>query len=286
MGEMRRRSRCVSIRLHAEIRILLYLSNPVDASDHYQQKPSGCSEQTCLCCTLWIRAYNQEFGTNWLASASNGKLCATWALPGCSFAHASEKGGRSVIDEAVVEGIEERLTRTLQSLLSEECESSDSDSDWGLESVFAPVTISKDSLLTFAESLYKRMLYHVYPPRDCEPYEDVCSGTAYRVMVVELALLVASPGMLYCLLSSTGASASGRNSLARQMCTRPKNKSWSADPFLSHAATSQTCTKNITEEPPVIPWNHRSVASVTTDRSRVTAIKLSIRQPIEHLARV
>ncbi|KAI6146357.1 hypothetical protein BKA82DRAFT_750658 [Pisolithus tinctorius] len=133
MGEMWRRSRSVTIRLHAEIRILLYLSNPVDASDHCQQKPIGCSEQTCLCCTLWIRAYNQEFGTNWLASASNGKPCATWALPGCSFAHALEKGGRSVIDEAVVEGIEERLTRTLQSLLSEECESSDSDSDWGLE---------------------------------------------------------------------------------------------------------------------------------------------------------
>ncbi|KAI6146314.1 hypothetical protein BKA82DRAFT_1000439 [Pisolithus tinctorius] len=103
MGEMRRRSRCVTIRLHAEIRILLYLSNPVDASGHYQQKPIGCSERTCLCCTLWIRAYNQEFGTNWLASASNGKPCATWALPGCSFAHALEKGGRSVIDEAVVE---------------------------------------------------------------------------------------------------------------------------------------------------------------------------------------
>ncbi|KAI6145516.1 hypothetical protein BKA82DRAFT_995661 [Pisolithus tinctorius] len=42
----------------------------------------------------------QEICTQWLTSRINGRACATWALPGCSYARAAVKDGRSIVDEA------------------------------------------------------------------------------------------------------------------------------------------------------------------------------------------
>ncbi|KAI6146369.1 hypothetical protein BKA82DRAFT_20060 [Pisolithus tinctorius] len=96
--------RCsVTTRLHAEIRVLLDLSNPVHGLDHSEQQPIGCSKWSCLCCALWILAYNEEYGTNWLTSGSHGKVYAAWALP-----------GRGKVDEHVLTEMQVRLAHALQ----------------------------------------------------------------------------------------------------------------------------------------------------------------------------
>lgn len=43
-------------QLHAEIRIVSDLDNPLIASDHRyrEQQSTGCSKQSCLYCALWI----------------------------------------------------------------------------------------------------------------------------------------------------------------------------------------------------------------------------------------
>ncbi|KAH7884098.1 hypothetical protein F5I97DRAFT_1831622 [Phlebopus sp. FC_14] len=71
-------SHSVETRLHVEIRLLLQL---VDLS--VGPVPLGCSRRTCLCCTLWIKAYNREFCADWLTSDPSGKARVDWALPGC-----------------------------------------------------------------------------------------------------------------------------------------------------------------------------------------------------------
>ncbi|KAI6149855.1 hypothetical protein BKA82DRAFT_997817 [Pisolithus tinctorius] len=110
-------SSSIKTRLHAEIRILLHLSVSFDEnSDHSQQQPIGCSKRSCLCCTLWIWAYNDRYGTNWLTSGSHGKPYSAWALPGGSNAHAWTTDGRSAVDKVVMNGVQERLTRTIYRL--------------------------------------------------------------------------------------------------------------------------------------------------------------------------
>ncbi|KAI6010793.1 hypothetical protein F5J12DRAFT_821737 [Pisolithus orientalis] len=128
-------SRSVTTRLHAEIRILLHLSNPVHALDHTRQQPIGCSKRSCLCCTVWIWKYNKTFRTKWLTSGSHGKPYAAWALPGFSYDHVRVSGGRSDIDAAVLLGVGRRLSRTLAELfpnqrrLSDEHRSSESEEE-------------------------------------------------------------------------------------------------------------------------------------------------------------
>ncbi|KAI6154786.1 hypothetical protein BKA82DRAFT_997657 [Pisolithus tinctorius] len=116
MGEEWNRSSSIKTRVHAEIRILLHLDTPFDEnSGHSQQQPIGCSKRSCLCCTLWIWAYNKKHGTNWLTSGSHGKPDSAWALPG-PYAHAWMKDGQSEVDEAVIDGVQERLTQTIDLL--------------------------------------------------------------------------------------------------------------------------------------------------------------------------
>ncbi|KAI6152620.1 hypothetical protein BKA82DRAFT_4112879 [Pisolithus tinctorius] len=134
MGERWGASRSITTRLHAEIRILLHLSKSFDASDRFQQQPIGCSKRSCLCCSLWIWAYNDRYRTNWLTSGSHGKPSSAWALPGCSYAHACVANGRSDVDIAVMNGVQKRLTHTIEKLfpgqrrLSDEHRSSGSES--------------------------------------------------------------------------------------------------------------------------------------------------------------
>ncbi|KAH7885629.1 hypothetical protein F5I97DRAFT_1929026 [Phlebopus sp. FC_14] len=105
----------VQTRLHVEIRLLLHLSDPFSPMD--EPMPIGCSRRTCLCCALWIKAYNWEFGTKWLTNGSNGKPHVDWALPGCSYAHARMKEGRSVVDKAVLYPVSRRLHEKLDLML-------------------------------------------------------------------------------------------------------------------------------------------------------------------------
>ncbi|KAI6152622.1 hypothetical protein BKA82DRAFT_4112897 [Pisolithus tinctorius] len=106
-------SRSITTRLHAEIHILLHLSKSFGILDRSQQQPIGCSKRSCLCCTLWIWAYNNKYRTKWLTSGSHGKPYSSWALPGCSYAHACVADGRSEVDIAVMRGVRERLIQTI-----------------------------------------------------------------------------------------------------------------------------------------------------------------------------
>ncbi|KIN97287.1 hypothetical protein M404DRAFT_1006167, partial [Pisolithus tinctorius Marx 270] len=123
--EMWRSRRSVKTKLHAEIQIVLDLSSPLDTLDHEHQQSIGCGKRSCLCCTLWIRAYNRTFDTQWLTSASHGGADATWAFTGCSYARAKVEGKRSAIDKAVMRGVETRLSNTLDSLFPDQGRPSD-----------------------------------------------------------------------------------------------------------------------------------------------------------------
>ncbi|KAI6146328.1 hypothetical protein BKA82DRAFT_994208 [Pisolithus tinctorius] len=116
MGETWGAGRSITTQLHAEIHILLHLSKSFDILDRSQQQPIGCSKRSCLCCTLWIWAYNNKYRTKWLTSGSHGKPYSAWALPGYSYAHAWAANGRSDVDIAVMKGVEKRLIRTIAQL--------------------------------------------------------------------------------------------------------------------------------------------------------------------------
>ena len=72
----------------------------------------GCSKRCCFCCTLWIEAYNNKFGTGWLTSGSHGKPYATWVLPGAACVHAIRPDGKSAVDATVLDSVVTRLTDT------------------------------------------------------------------------------------------------------------------------------------------------------------------------------
>ncbi|KAL6307062.1 hypothetical protein BKA93DRAFT_770352 [Sparassis latifolia] len=114
------RRRTVDTCVHAELRIVLHLrsasSHPRRTVGPPAQDAIGCSERSCLCCALWIDAYNDECETGWSTSGSRGRPCATWALPGASYAHARMRSGRNGVDAAVLDGVSLRLTDTLAGL--------------------------------------------------------------------------------------------------------------------------------------------------------------------------
>ncbi|KAI5980643.1 hypothetical protein EDC04DRAFT_2917647 [Pisolithus marmoratus] len=93
-------------RLHAEIRIILYLDSLPDRTRSPHLRPVGCSKRSCLCCALWIQSYNNVFKTKWLTSGTHGKPYSAWALPG------------SLADEAVLAGVDQRLVELLLGLRS------------------------------------------------------------------------------------------------------------------------------------------------------------------------
>jgi hypothetical protein len=102
--------RLVYPRIHAELRVILDL-NPPSSPMVQAQKPIGCSKRSCLCCTLWVAAFNHIFLTRWMTSRSHGKPCANWALPGAAYAVGDN--GKSYIDEDVFNTVADRLEDTL-----------------------------------------------------------------------------------------------------------------------------------------------------------------------------
>ncbi|THH16633.1 hypothetical protein EW146_g4031 [Bondarzewia mesenterica] len=105
--------RTVTPCIHAEIRIILHLSSsllPYESRlETIQEQPAqqaiGCSKRSCFCCTLWIDAYNDFFGTRWVTSRSHGKPYANFGLPGAACEHAMGQDGRSAVDGAVLRGV-------------------------------------------------------------------------------------------------------------------------------------------------------------------------------------
>lgn len=110
MLERWRNGSTLTTRVHAELRIVLELGNLPNSRGDHPQQPVGCSKRSCLCCNLWINAYNSKHGTHWLTSGSHGKPYATWALPTPSYKHS---GDEEVIGETVVSRIERRLNDAL-----------------------------------------------------------------------------------------------------------------------------------------------------------------------------
>ncbi|KAI5980641.1 hypothetical protein EDC04DRAFT_2857824 [Pisolithus marmoratus] len=109
-------TRFLKTRLHPEICIVLDLSTPFKSSDRGFWRPIGCNKRSCLCCTAWLRTYSLLLGPRWLMSRTDGKADATWALPGCSYAHAIVRDGKSCIDESARRAVGECLIDHLYSL--------------------------------------------------------------------------------------------------------------------------------------------------------------------------
>jgi OTT_1508-like deaminase len=125
--------------VHAELRIILELSSSLPPQSNSSQPPSqlpiGCSKRSCICCALWMYAFNYAARTGWMTSGSHGKPYATWALPGNACNGILGDNWMGYADEAVVQGIKTRLTDTLSWLQpgskrpSDEHVSNDSSSD-------------------------------------------------------------------------------------------------------------------------------------------------------------
>jgi len=106
------KNRRIHARLHAELRIILYLGRP--SEDEPPIHAIGLSKRSCLCCALWIKLHNLQFGTRWMTSGSHGKPYPNWALPGTACVYARrEDGGGSLVDDALLEGVSIRFNDAL-----------------------------------------------------------------------------------------------------------------------------------------------------------------------------
>ncbi|KAF8804720.1 hypothetical protein BYT27DRAFT_7194329, partial [Phlegmacium glaucopus] len=72
--------RFINPRIHAELRIILHLSPSLlsrSLTDFLHpraaQLPIGCSKRSCLCCVLWMDAFNYDTRMLWMTSGSHGK---------------------------------------------------------------------------------------------------------------------------------------------------------------------------------------------------------------------
>ncbi|KAF8816106.1 hypothetical protein BYT27DRAFT_7185345 [Phlegmacium glaucopus] len=72
--------RFINPRIHAELRIILHLSPLLLSRSltdflHLRaaQLPIGCSKRSCLCCVLWMNAFNYDTRMLWMTSGSHGK---------------------------------------------------------------------------------------------------------------------------------------------------------------------------------------------------------------------
>jgi hypothetical protein len=99
--------------LHAELRVILHLDrpSPTNVSLTPEKRVIGCSKRSCLCCTLWIKSFNQRFSTAWMTSGSHGKPDANWALPDASYAVGANSMSR--IDEDVCIEVAARLREVI-----------------------------------------------------------------------------------------------------------------------------------------------------------------------------
>ncbi|KIJ35779.1 hypothetical protein M422DRAFT_261963 [Sphaerobolus stellatus SS14] len=73
------RSRRLRIILHFSPSLLSISPGELCAP---RELPLGCSKRSCLCCTLWIEAFNKATRLLWMTSGSHGKSYGNWALPG------------------------------------------------------------------------------------------------------------------------------------------------------------------------------------------------------------
>jgi len=135
------RRRFINPRIHAELRIILHLSPPLLSESPTvflppdAQRPIGCSKRSCLCCVLWIDAFNFGTGMLWMTSGSHGKPYDNWALPGAAGEMEGVRAWRR-FDTHVINGVNTRLIDTLAWVkeidvkrISDERASSGSDSD-------------------------------------------------------------------------------------------------------------------------------------------------------------
>ncbi|KIO11167.1 hypothetical protein M404DRAFT_994829 [Pisolithus tinctorius Marx 270] len=76
-----KKSVVIKTHVHAEIQLVLYLSNAFFPLDPQCPHPLSTSKRSCMCCALWIREYNKQFSTYWMTSSSHGKAYPAWALP-------------------------------------------------------------------------------------------------------------------------------------------------------------------------------------------------------------
>jgi len=104
---------CVHPFVHAEIRIMLSLAKRTNRDWRPAQRVIGCSKRSCLCCTLWITAYNEHFRTKWMTSRSHGKSCADWALPGAARSDKMMDNGWSKANDIMLYDVQRRLRDTL-----------------------------------------------------------------------------------------------------------------------------------------------------------------------------
>ncbi|KAI6011350.1 hypothetical protein EDC04DRAFT_2905555 [Pisolithus marmoratus] len=112
-----RNSLVLMTRVHPEILIMLDLSTPFNSLDLRYQQPIGSNKRACMCCTIWIRTCNLQFGARWLMSRNSGKADPTWAFPDCSYEHAIAWDGKSTVNEAVQHEVQRCLTTSLYSLI-------------------------------------------------------------------------------------------------------------------------------------------------------------------------
>ncbi|RDB22206.1 hypothetical protein Hypma_010726 [Hypsizygus marmoreus] len=105
-------------RLHTELRIILHLARTLPRSPTLRKTmlPIGCSKRSCLCCTLWMKSFNQNSSFQWMTGGSHGKPYENWALPG----DAGRMGIRPDPDETVIAGIHHRLVQELDTLMPEQ----------------------------------------------------------------------------------------------------------------------------------------------------------------------
>ncbi|KIM42396.1 hypothetical protein M413DRAFT_444814 [Hebeloma cylindrosporum] len=126
-----KKQKTVRTCIHAEIRIILHLGLP-SAIEHLVH-PIGLNKRSCLCCTVWIAAYNKMFETGWKTSRNYGKPFANWALPGAACPYAIQ-AGRSLVDEATSDAVLRQLNYVLVECLRKDSgkkRSADDNSGWG-----------------------------------------------------------------------------------------------------------------------------------------------------------
>ncbi|CAL1715129.1 unnamed protein product [Somion occarium] len=132
------RQRIINTCIHAEIRIILHLGRSMLSGSRTDfreaQQPIGCSKRSCLCCTLWINAFNDNTGMLWKTSGSHGKPYDDWALPGTAAEMEGVKG--DLVNQRVIKDVDDRLTDQLDWVMrvnvkrtSDEFASSSSQSD-------------------------------------------------------------------------------------------------------------------------------------------------------------
>ncbi|KAG6820301.1 hypothetical protein H0H93_002565 [Arthromyces matolae] len=117
----------MTVRVHPELQLLLWVTVNVFASKGFpgEQLYIGCSKATCLCCGLWINAFNVEMKMNWTTSIGKGHPRPDWAVP--DFEESASTSLRKAVhlaSEEAMKGVESRLEVLLGKEIDEALEDS------------------------------------------------------------------------------------------------------------------------------------------------------------------